>query len=223
MSKLATALLLLLVGVAPAGVLDRPSEGPKCRPRGPVGEDMPDFVILLNHEVHDGELVGFPEWLKNDGRQVHSWEMVCWRWVEENYGIQVQSGAWYTLTEEWVEQTRKDRLAALDALVTAQDRHLEQTGEYAASVDDLPGFGAPSDYRLPAHLLVDLRTAAGGWTARLTAKESWLSGPYTFTGATTRMEPLYDCLAFAGEAPFVWEAIAVAEGVELAERKPVCF
>ena len=138
MPKLATALLLLLVGVAPAGVLDRPSDTLKCPRRGTVGEDMPGFVILLNHEVHDGDFEGFLEWLKNDGRQVHSWEMVCWRWVEENYGIQVQAGAWYTLTEEWVEQTRKDRLAALDALVTAQDRHLEQTGEYAASVDDLP-------------------------------------------------------------------------------------
>lgn len=223
MPKLATATLLLFLGVAPTGVFDRPSEGSKCRPRGPVGEDMPHFIVLLDHEVHDGKPEDFRDWFKANAREIHSMEIVCWRWVEENYGVQVQSGAWYTLTEEWVEQTRKDRLAALDALVTAQDRHLEQTGEYAASVDDLPGFGAPSDYGLPAHLVVDLRTAGGGWTARLTAKESWLTGPYTFTGATTRMEPLYDCLAFAGEAPFVWEAIAAKEGVELAARKPVCF
>lgn len=223
MPKLATATLLLFLGVAPTSVFDRPSDTLKCPPRGPVGEDMPHWIILLDHEVHDGELEGFREGLKNDGRQIHSMEIVCWRWVEENYGNQVQSGAWYTLTEEWVEQTREDRLAALAALVTAQDRHLKQTGEYAASVDDLPGFGAPSDYGLPAHLLVDLGTAEGGWTARLTAKESWLSGPGTFIGPTARMEPLYDCLAFAGEAPAEWEAIAAEEGVELAERKPVCF
>ena len=39
-----------------------------------------------------------------------------------------------------------------------------------------------------------------------------MSGPYTFIGATTRIEPLFDCLAFAGEAPFVWEAIAAGGG-----------
>ena len=216
MPKLATALLLLLVGVAPTGVLDRPSDTLKCPRRGWVGEEMQHWILLVDHEVHD-KSEDSREWFVNNRPQIHTMEIVCWRWVEENYGIQVQAGAAYTLTKEWVEQTRKDRITALDALVTAQNRHLKQTGEYAASVEDLPGFGALPDYGLPAHLLVDLGATEGGWTARLRAKESWLSGPYT------RMKPRYDCFAFAGEAPAEWEEIAAEEGVELAERKAVCL
>lgn len=216
MPKLATALLLLLGGVTPTGVLDRPSDTLKCPLRGPVGEEMPHSILLLDHEVHDNP-EDSREWFVNNRRQIHSLEIVCWRWVEENYGIQVQAGASHALTKQWVERTRNDRIAALEAIVTAQDRHRERTGEYAANVEHLPGFGALSDYGLPAHLLVDLNTAGGGWTARLTAKESWLRGQYT------RMKPQYDCFAFAGEAPAEWEEIAAGEGVELAERKPVCF
>lgn len=217
MSKLVTALLLLLVGVAPTGVFDRPSDTLKCPRRGWMGEDMAHSILLLDHEVHDGEREDLREWFENNVRQIHSMEIVCWRWVEENYGIEVQSGATYTLTKQWVERTRNDRIAALEALVIAQDRHREQTGGYAANVDHLPGFGALSDYGLPTHLLVDLGTTGGDWTARLTAKESWLRGQYT------QMKPQYDCFAFAGEAPAEWEEIAAEEGVELAERTPVCF
>ena len=217
MSKLVAGLLLSFLAVAPTGVFDRPSDGLKCPRRGWVGEDMPHSIVLLDHEVHDGEPEEFTEWFRNASGRIYSLEIVCWRWVEENYGIQVQAGASHILSKEWVERTRKDRIAALDALVAAQDRHLERTGEYAGSVQDLTGFGALSDYGLPAHLLVDLGATGGAWTARLTAKESWLRGTYT------RMKPQYDCFAFAGEPPVEWEAIAAEEGVELAERKPVCF
>ena len=215
------ALLLLLVGAAPASVFDRPTDASKCPLRGWGGADMPESVLLLDHEVMEVEefedFRDFRDWFKDRNRQIYSMEIVCWRWVEENYGIRVQAGASHVLTKEWVEQTRQDRIAALEALAAAQDRHLEQTGDYAADVEDLPGFGALSEYGLPPHLLVDLSAAGGGWTARLTAKESWLSGPYT------RMKPQYDCFAFAGEAPAEWEAIAAEEQAALAERKPVCF
>ena len=215
MSKLAAALLLLFVGAAPTGVLDRPSDAPKCPLRGWGGPDMPEHILLLDHEVLDGEIEDFRAWARD--KQIYSLEIVCWRWVETNYGIQVQAGASYTLTKPWVERTRKDRIAALEALVAAQDRHLEQTGGYAAEVEDLAGFGALADYGLPKHLLVDLSLTRSGWTAELTAQESWMTGPYT------NMKPLYDCFAFAGEPLADWEEMAAEEQVALAERKPVCF
>ena len=137
--------------------------------------------------------------------------------MEANYDVRVRSGAVYTLTRAWVDRTRNDRMAALEAVVAAQDRHLEQTGGYTAVVEDLPGFGTLAEHGLPGHLLLDLATTDEGWTVRLVAKDSWTTSPYT------HMSPLHDCFAFAGAAPAEWEELAAGEETVLAERTPVCF
>jgi len=100
----------------------------------------------------------------------------------------------FILTKEWLEQTRQDRVGALEALVSAQDRHWEMTGGYAARIEDLPDFGALSDYDLPDHLQLDLSRTSGGWQARLEPEEEWLTG-YRGPGAA------YHCFAFAGARP----------------------
>ena len=178
---------------------------------------MLDFILLLDNEIADIDPEEFNTWFRSRRVEIHTMNIVCWRWVEANYDIQVRSGASYTLTKAWVDRTRNDRMAALEAVVAAQDRHLEQTGEYTAELERLPGFGALADYGLPGHLLLDLATTGDGWTARLVAKERWNTSPYT------RMSPLYDCFAFAGTAPPEWEEVAAEEETVLAERTPVCF
>lgn len=98
-----------------------------------------------------GEAEEFNTWFRSQGVKTHTVEIVCWSWVEANFNVQVRSGAVYTLTRAWVDRTRNDRVAALEAVVAAQGRHLEQTGEYTAVVEDLPGFGTLADYGLPGH------------------------------------------------------------------------
>ena len=222
MPKFAAALFIVSLGFFPAVVVERSPEVLKCPSRGGPPE-MPASIILLDNEVFDGK----PEDLAwgpggtgvklNNPVAIHSLEVVCWRWVEANYGIRVRSGASYTLTRVWVERTRRDRIALLEAVVASQDRHRELTGEYAASVADLPGFGAFSDYGLPGHLQLDLTRTADGWAARLVAKKSWTSGPFT------QMSPVYDCRAYAGKVPAGWEATWADAEVTPEPRTPFCF
>lgn len=235
MSKIVAALLLIPLAAIPTGVFERSSDVLKCPSRVGGDPNMPASVILLDNEVFEGEPEDLYPWVSRESDKVtrpareretgaaddyeplHSLEVVCWRWVEANYEIRVRQGASYTLTKKWVERTRHDRIAALEAVVAAQDRHREQTGAYTADVEDLPGFGALSGYGLPGHLQLDLTRAGDGWTARLVPEEGWSTGPYT------RMKPLYDCFAFAGEAPAEWEAMAAEQQAALTERQPVCF
>ena len=217
MPKFVAALLLLFVGVVPAGVPVQPADSSKCPLRVGGDPDMLDFILLLDNEIADIDPEEFNTWFRSRRVEIHTMNIVCWRWVEANYDIQVRSGASYTLTKAWVDRTRNDRMAALEAVVAAQDRHLEQTGEYTAMVENLPGFGTLADYGLPRHLLLDLAATGDGWTARLVATDTWTTSPYT------RLSPLYDCFAFAGAAPPDWEELAAEEETVLAERTPVCF
>ena len=233
MPKFAAALLLLSVSALPAGVFDRSPDPLKCPSRVGGDPDMPASIILLDNEVFDGRPEQLYPWAARTEDEapetarvpistfeehgpLHSVEIVCWRWVEAHFGVQVRLGASYTLTKAWVEQTRNDRIAALEAVVSAQTRHRQLTGEYTARVEDLPGFGALSDYGLPAHLQLDLTATSNGWAARLQAKESWSNRVYT------HVSPLYDCVAFEGEAPREWETIR-AEGRLPEERIAACF
>ena len=217
----AAALLIVSLGVLPAGVVEPSPEELKCPSRGGPPE-MPVSVILLDNEVFDGnpeELAWGPGGTRvkvNNPVAVHSLVVVCWRWVEANHGVRVRSGASYMLTKDGVERTRHERIAVLETVAAAQDRYRDLTGEYAASVADLPGFGAFSDYGLPAHLQLDLTRTEDGWAARLVAKKSWTSGPYT------RMSPVYDCMAYAGTVPAGWEAIWADEEVTPVDGTPFC-
>ena len=217
MPKFVAALLLLFVGVVPAGVPVQPADFSKCPLRVGGDPDMLDAIVLLDNEISDYDAEEFNTWFRSEGAKIHSVEIVCWSWVEANFDVHVRSGAVYTLTRAWVDRTRNDRMAALEAVVAAQGRHLEQTGGYTAVVEDLPGFGTLADYGLPGHLLLDLATTDEGWSARLVAKDSWTTSPYT------HMSPLHDCFAFAGAVPAEWEELAAEEETVLAERTPVCF
>lgn len=228
MPKVVAALLLFSVGALPAGVFERSPDVLKCGPRDGGDPDMPAVVILLDGEVFDGDDDNLLRWIRRESveppsglERIQSLEVVCWYWVEVNYDVQARQGGVYILTKEWVERTRNDRIAALQAVVAAQDRHREQTGEYTAQIEDLPGFGALSEYGLPAHLQLDLTRTGDGWTARLVPKESW-----SFL-LSDHMSPAYDCFAFAGTPPAKWgakwKATQSGEATELEERTPLCL
>ena len=65
------------------------------------------------------------------------------------------------VTNEQYERDRTNGIAAMEALIGAQDRHREQHGEYAARVRDLPDF-ALSGYALPAYFQVELDGSGTG-------------------------------------------------------------
>lgn len=184
----------------------------KCGARPGGDPDMPAAIVLLDHEVYDGDVNDLMA-MSDDIASVY---VVCWRWIELNYGVKVRGGGSYVLTKGWIEQTREDRIAALEALVAAQDRYREQTGEYAVRVEDLPDFGDLSDYGLPDHLQLDLTTTSSGWEARLEPEKGWTTG-------YRAPSPLYRCFAFAGEVPEGWESMRRDGQPGPTERKPECY
>ena len=190
----------------------------KCTAR-PEADDMPGWVVLLDLELLEGELEDNRERLRERlaSLEIAVQTFACWAWLEAHYGAEVRNGAVFILTEEWLERTRQDRVAALEALVSAQDRHWEMTGEYAARVEDLPDFGVLSDYGLPDHLQLELSGTSGGWQARLEAAEDW------FRPQPNTVEALYHCFAFAGDVPVGWEAMRRDGQPGPGEREPACF
>ena len=216
MSFLTTAFLISAL-VSPAGGFAPSTDELKCgvRPGGDPG--MPVAVVLLDHEVLEGD--------GEDGRiqisslpdDIYSVYVVCWRWIELNYGVKVRSGGSYVLTKGWVEQTRKDRIAALEALVAAQDRHRERTGEYAARVEELTDFGALSDHGLPYYLVLNLSRTDDGWQARLDPKKDWSEGNHE------PIRAIYRCFAYAGTVPSKWEKMRSDGGPGPVARKPECY
>ncbi len=215
MPSLFTTMFLVSAVASPAGGFALPGDELKCQARGGAG-DMPDAIVLLDHKVLEGDREDARIQITELNDDIASLQIVCWRWVEAQYGIKVRLGATYVLTKGWIEQTRKDRIAALEALVSAQDRHRELTGQYAARVEDLPDFGALSDYGLPDHLQIDLSMTGSGWKARLEPVEGWA------TDAHANLGPVYRCFAYAGEAPEGWEMLRDGQPGP-AERKPECF
>ena len=212
MDFLTTALLISALA-SPAGGF-APSTGELKRGTRPGGDPgMPNSVVLLDHEVYDGDVNDLMA-MSDDIASVH---VVCWRWVELNYGVKVRGGGSYVLTKRWIEQTRKDRIAALEALVAAQDRHRERTGEYAARIEELADFGALPDHGLPYFLVLDLSKTSDGWQARLEPKKDWSEGNHE------PVDPVYRCFAFAGEVPAKWERMRRDGEPGPVERKPECF
>lgn len=186
----------------------------KCTARDRAA-DMPAWVVLLDLELLEGDVEDNRERL--DSLEVAVVTFACWAWMEAHFGVEVRNGAVFILTKEWLERTRQDRVAALEALVSAQDRHWEVTGEYAARVEDLPDFGVLSDYGLPDHLQLELSSTSRGWQARLEAGEDW------FRPKPNPVEALYHCFAFAGDAPEGWEAMRRDGQPGPGEREPACF
>jgi len=216
MDFLTTALLLSALA-SPAGGFAPSTDDLKCgaRPGGDPG--MPDAVILLDHELLEADLEDGRIQISSLPDDIHSLYIVCWRWIELNYGVKVRSGGSYILTKGWIEQTRKDRIAALEALVAAQDRHRERIGEYAARVEDLADFGALSDYGLPYYLVLDLSRTDDGWQVRLEPKKDWSEGNHE------PIRAIYRCFAYAGTVPAKWEKMRSDGGPGPVERKPECY
>ena len=215
MPNLFATMFLVSAVASPAGGIALPGDELKCQRRGGA-PDMPDVVVILDHKLLEGDRDKARVELTSLGDDIARVEIVCWRWVEANYGIKVSHGASFVLTKGWIEQTRIDRITALEGLVSAQDRHRELTGEYAARVEDLPDFGALSDYGLPGYLQLNLSTTGSGWQVRLEPKKDWLTG-------VRAPEAAYRCFAFAGEVPEGWAEMRRDGQPGPAERKPECF
>ena len=153
MTGFVTTMLFMVAFAWPGGGLAVSDADSKCGARPGADPDMPDYVLLLDLELFVGDEEDITERLASvQDHQIARHEIVCWQWLEANYGVEVRRGGGFTLTKEWMERTRRDRVAALEALVSAQDRHRETTGEYAARIEELPDFGALSDHGIPGHL-----------------------------------------------------------------------
>ncbi len=216
MPGLFTTMFLVTAVASPAGGSASYDADFKCSPRPGDDPDMMESVVLVDLEMLEGDSVDRKRQLNSLRDEMGLWQIVCWQWLEANFGVKTRSGGVFILTRGWLEQTRQDRVGALEALVSAQDRHREMTGEYAARIEDLPDFGALSDYGLPDHLQLDLSRTGGGWRARLEPEEDWLIG-YRNPGAA------YRCFAFAGEVPAGWESLGRDGQPGPGERKPECF
>lgn len=211
-SFLATALLVSAFA-SPAGGFVPSGDELKCGIRPGAEPGMPDGVTLLDHEVYDGDVND----LMAMSDDIAFLAVVCWRWVELNYGVRVRVGGSHVLTKAWIERTRGDRIAALEALVAAQDRHRERTGRYASRIEELADFGALSDYGLPSFLVVDLNGGGDAWNARLEPKPDWSVGNHE------RVNPVYRCFAFAGEVPAGWDEMRRGGEPGPRAREPACY
>lgn len=217
MTGFLTTMLFMAAFAWPGGGVAPFDADSKCGLRPGGDPDMLEWVAILDLELLEGDAEENTERLASvPNGQVARHHIVCWQWLEANYGVEVRRGGGFTLTKEWMERTRRDRVAALEALVSAQDRHREMTGEYAARIEDLPDFGALSDYGLPDHLQLDLNRTGDSWQARLEPVKEWLSH-YRAPDVT------YHCFAFAGEVPEGWESMRRDGRPGPAERKPECF
>lgn len=217
MTSFLTTALLMSALLSPAGGFAPSTDELKCGARAGGDPGMPDAVILLDHELFEGDGEDARVEITSLADDIHSVYVVCWRWIELNYGVKVRVGGSYVLTKGWIEQTRKDRIAALDALVAAQDRHRERTGEYAARVEDLADFGALADYGLPNYLVLNLSRTGDAWQARLEPRKDWSEGNHE------PMRTIYRCFAYAGTVPAKWEKMRSDGGPGPEERKPECY
>ena len=143
-------------------------------------------------------------------------EVVCWSWVEEQYGVRVRNGAIYVMTHDGLEQTRKSQTASLEAIAAAQDRHLQTHGTYVRTLKQLTGVGTASDYDLPKYFRLSLEGTTVGWAATVGPTESWLAG----FGGSVLTPP---CYAFVGPPPDGWASIAAGDRRTLTEREPLCI
>ena len=66
---------------------------------------MPEYVLLLDLELLVGDEEAITERLASvQDHQIARHEIVCWQWVEANYGVAVRRGGGFTLTKEWMNR-----------------------------------------------------------------------------------------------------------------------
>ncbi|MYA10861.1 MAG: hypothetical protein F4087_15350 [Gemmatimonadetes bacterium] len=213
MSTLIATVLLTSAGWLPVGAPAPDAGALKCGARE-AAADMPNVAVIL-----DDAVLSVEETTRVDRDFVVGIaglklvEVVCWNWVEEHYGPRVRQGGILLYTEDYVERTRANGIRALDALIAAQARHRDEHGEYAAGVEDLPGF-ALSDYDLPGYFELTLESGDGGWTARVGPAADWSRGLH--------YRPEFTCRAFAGAVPERWASARRDGQPALRQRQPVC-
>ncbi len=229
MSDVIAALLFAsLVGLSPGGppstvgvpVLEMSGSAlspgdPKCSGRPGSHPDMPETVVILDDRLIEVEIPDFDlddHDLENS--DMHGFGFVCWRWIEEHHGFLVQSTGVYVVTVDWAERRQANQLAALEAMVAAQDRYRETNGKYASQVEELPGFGSLGDYGLPSYFELDLTAADDGWGAVVRASRGWSQG--------VEYGVPKGCFFFVGAVPEAWKTAVGGEGPEFRERQPVC-
>ena len=204
MPNLAT-LLLLSAGTFEAGATSLVPDDLKCGRREGVHPGMPEFLVMVDHEVVARSLEGFDQ----EEYDIHHLEMICWQWAEK-LGIQVRSTVLFLLTPKWVEKTTRERLQNLEVLIGQQERHLAEHGVYAGRVERLTG------YDLPGLFEVHMRRTADGWAARSQVTREWAQ----FVGDEVQDTT---CYAFAGSPPPEWHRTRPPEEPRFSEREPVCF
>lgn len=188
---------------------------PKCSGRPGSHPDLPETVVIVDDRLIEVEIPDFD--LDDHGLEnsdIHSFGFVCWQWIEEYHGVRVQSTGVYMVTVDWMKRRQANQLAALEAVIAAQDRYRERHGKYAHQSADLPGFDSLADYGLPSYFELDLIATDDGWGALVRATIGWSDG--VEYGAPT------GCAAFAGAVPETWKASLREEGQGLRERQPVC-
>ena len=126
MPGLFTTMFLVTAVASPPGVFAPYDADFKCSHRIGGDPDMPETVVVLDLELLEAD----PEGRRLERidslykqKQISVAVIACWAWLEAHFGVEVRRGGYFMLTKEWMEQTRQDRVAALEALVSAQDRH----------------------------------------------------------------------------------------------------
>lgn len=183
----------------------------KCSPRPDSAAGMPDAVVIIEEAVVEGDQ---RDWATLSAEhEIETAEIVCWKWVETHYGVQVKLGATYIRTKQQVERERTDGIAALEGLVAAQDRHRERHGTYALEAQALTDFTL-SGYGLPVFFEVEFDSVAEGWAARLVASTKMPGGLGFRPNA---------CRVFVGSAPTEWRSMRRdGQPLQIKERQPVC-
>ena len=211
---------LLSSGELPSTAPPPSADELKCTWRG-GGPDMREWVVILDDEVIEMNPDEFDQGAGADRRRrvnlddfgeksLELFEIVCWRWVEEHYGVQVSAGAIYVLTEDGASQHESGQIAALETIVAAQDRFREAHGRYAPSIEELAGFAGLTEHGLPSYFALDLELTGDGWAARVGATKD------------EDLRLLAPCRAFVGTVPDGWMKADFDTGPVLQERKPVC-
>ncbi|MYI07648.1 MAG: hypothetical protein F4059_10115 [Gemmatimonadetes bacterium] len=211
---IAVLLFASSVGLSPGGPALSAGDA-KCGGRPGSHPDLPETVVILDDRLIEVEIPDFDlddHDLENS--DMHSFGFVCWRWIEEHHGFRIQSTGVYVVTVDWVERREANQLAALEAVVAAQDRYRETNGQYAREAAELPGFGNLADYGLPSYFELDLTATDDGWGALVRASRGWSQG--------VEYGVPKGCIAFVGAVPDAWKTARGKEGPEFRERQPVC-
>lgn len=212
MSNLIAAALLAFASVLPSDAPALSADALKCTPRGSGNADMLNWIMVLDDEVFEVETSELGYEIFEDENPVRYLEVVCWKWLEEHYGVQVLRGGMYAVTQNGMARHSEGQIAVLEALVAAQDRHREGHGKYADGVEELAGFGSLTDHGLPSHFVLQVTATGDGWAARVGTQAG---GP--------GWDGLYSaCFAFVGAVPEKWKATNSEREAVLEERQPVC-